>query len=110
MQELIFDLAKGMTKHYVTQPQCQAPAHVLFPQLVQIIDRYLKNHVEVRQPADIKDLGLSPYYGWLVEILAENIRPDTAVGKRPRYPYTNPAEGLAQPQTLISGQAAIRAR
>ena len=26
VQELIFDLAKGMTKHYVAQPQCQAPA------------------------------------------------------------------------------------
>ena len=33
VQELIFDLASGLTKHYVAQPQCQIPAHVLFPQL-----------------------------------------------------------------------------
>ena len=50
VQELIFDLAKGMTKHYVGQPQCQAPAHVLFPQIVQIIDRYVRDKVEVRPP------------------------------------------------------------
>jgi type III restriction enzyme len=86
LQELIFDIAKGMTKHYVAQPQCQAPAHVLFPQMLQIIDRYVRNHVEVRQPAHIKDLGLSPYYGWLVEILVENIHPDTSGGETPEIP------------------------
>jgi type III restriction enzyme len=93
VQELVFDLAKGMTKHYVAQPHCQAPAHVLFPQLVQIIDRYLKNHVEVRRPADIKDLGLSPYYGWLVEILSEHIHPDTSGGETPEIPLYESSRG-----------------
>lgn len=93
VQELVFDLAKGMTKHYVAQPQCQAPAHVLFPQIVQIIDRYLKDHVEVRRPADIKDLGLSPYYGWLVEILVENIHPDTTGGETPEIPLYESSRG-----------------
>jgi type III restriction enzyme len=93
IQELVFDLARGMTKHYVAQSQCQAPAHVLFPQLVQIISRYLKNHVEVHPPADMKDLGLSPYYGWLVEILAENIRPDTSGGEAPEIPLYESSRG-----------------
>jgi hypothetical protein len=31
-----------------------------------------------RRPADIKDLGLSPYYRWLVEILTENIHADSS--------------------------------
>lgn len=93
LQELVFDIAKGMTKHYVGQPQCQAPAHVLFPQMVQIIDRYIKNHVDVREPADIKDLGLSPYYGWLVEILVENIHPDTSGGETPEIPRYETSRG-----------------
>ena len=93
VQELIFDLASGLTKHYVAQPQCQIPAHVLFPQLVKIIDRYLKDHVDVRPPADIKDAGLSPYYGWLVEILTENIRPDTSEGETPEIPLYESSRG-----------------
>ena len=93
VQELVFDLAKGMTKHYVAQPQCQAPAHVLFPQLVQIIERYLKKHVVVHPPADIKDVGLSPYYGWLVEILTENIHPDTSGGETPEIPLYESSRG-----------------
>src|SRR6266566_1309259 len=93
VQEIVFDLAKGMTKHYVAQPQCQAPAHVLFPQLVTIIERYLRKHVVVHPPADIKDVGLSPYYGWLVEILSENIHPDTSGGETPEIPLYESSRG-----------------
>lgn len=93
LQELVFDIAKGMTRHYVGQPQCQAPAHVLFPQMIQIIDRYIKNHVDVREPADLKDLGLSPYYGWLVEILVENIHPDASGGETPEIPRYETSRG-----------------
>ena len=51
VQELVFDIAAGLTKHYVGQPKCQAPAQVLFPQLMRIVERYLKEHVNVRRPA-----------------------------------------------------------
>jgi len=109
LQELIFDIARGMTKHYVSQPQCQAPPHVLFPQMVQIIDRYVKNHVEVREPADIKDVGLSPYYGWLCGNSSREHSPGYEWRrKRQRYPATNPAEALVQLLKLIIGQAASR--
>ena len=93
VQELVFDLARGMTKHYLAQPGCSVPAHVLFPQLVTIIQRYMKEKVDVHPPADIKDLGLAPYYGWLVEILAENIRPDTGEGETPEIPRYESSRG-----------------
>jgi type III restriction enzyme len=92
-QELVFDIASGLTKHYVAQPQCQAPAHVLFPQIMRIVERFLKEHVDVRFPADIKDAGLSPYYGWLVEILTEIIHPDTAEGEAPEIPLYESSRG-----------------
>ena len=92
-QELVFDLASGLTKHYVAQPQCQAPPHVLFPQLMRIVERFLNEHVDVRPPADIKDAGLSPYYGWLVEILTENIHPDTTEGEAPEIPLYESSRG-----------------
>src|SRR5437667_11757908 len=53
----------------------------------------LKDHVDVRPPADIKDAGLSPYYGWLVEILTENIRPDTSEGETPEIPLYESSRG-----------------
>jgi type III restriction enzyme len=92
-QELVFDLASGLTKHYVAQPKCQAPAQVLFPQLMRIVEHYLKECVNVRPPADIKDAGLSPYYGWLVEILTENIHPDTSEGEAPEIPLYESSRG-----------------
>ncbi len=89
----MFDIAAGLTKHYVGQPKCQAPAQVLFPQLIRIVERYLTEHVNVLRPADIKDAGLSPYYGWLVEVLTENIRPDTSEGETPEIPLYESSRG-----------------
>ena len=86
VQELVFDLAKGITREYVAQPHCEVPAHVLFPQLANIVSRYLREKVEVRPPADLIDLFLAPYYGWLVEKLLEAIRPDTSEGEPPEIP------------------------
>ena len=93
VQELVFDIAAGLTKHYVGQPKCQAPAQVLFPQIMRIVERYLKEHVNVRRPADLKDAGLSPYYGWLVEVLTENIHPDTSEGETPEIPLYESSRG-----------------
>lgn len=86
LQELVFDLAKSLTSSYVSQKDCGVSAHVLFPQVALIIRQYLERKVEVRAPADIKDLFLAPYYGWVVERLAEAIRPDTSQGESPEVP------------------------
>lgn len=93
VQELVFDIASGLTKHYLAQPKCQAPAHVLFPQIACIVERYLREHVDVRPPSDLKDAGLSPYYGWLVEILTENIHPDISEGETPEIPLYESSRG-----------------
>src|SRR5207302_5281232 len=68
------------------QGQCNVPAHVLFPQLAAIVQRYVNDWVRAEPPADKKDLFLAPYYGWLVERLVAAIRPDTSQGEAPEVP------------------------
>lgn len=96
LQELVFDLARTLTREYIAQPSCEAPAHVLFPQMAAIVHRYLDKKVTVHKPADVKDIFLSPYYGWLIEILLENIHPDAAAGETPEIPRyeTNRGPGV----------------
>jgi type III restriction enzyme len=93
LQELVFDLAKTLTGSYVSQKDCGVSAHVLFPQVAVIIHQYLDKKVEVRSPANIKDLFLAPYYGWVVERLIEAIRPDTSQGESPEVPRYETTRG-----------------
>jgi type III restriction enzyme len=89
----VFDLARGLAKHYMAQGSCDIPAHALFPQLIAIIRRYVKEKVHVQTPADKKDLFLAPYYGWLVERLVGAIRPDTSEGEVPEVPIYESSRG-----------------
>ena len=93
LQELTFDLARSLTRDYLAQARCDVPAHVLFPQLLPICDRYVRDFVKVLKPADRKDLFCSPYYGWLVERLVEAIRPDTTQGEAPEVPKYEESRG-----------------
>jgi type III restriction enzyme len=86
LQELAFDLAKDLTVTYIKSENCEAPPHVLFPQLRKICDRYLSEKVTAFAPADILDVFLSPYYGWVIERLVEAIHPDKNVGEIPEIP------------------------
>jgi type III restriction enzyme len=86
LQELVFDLARALTRDYLAQGHCELPVHVLFPQLAAVVERYVREKVHAEPPADVKDLFLSPYYGWLVERLLEAIRPDTSQGEPPEVP------------------------
>src|SRR5215213_1443265 len=93
LQELVFDLSAHLANRYIKQPTCEIPAHVLFPQLATIVRRYVTEKVRAQPPADKKDLFLSPYYGWLVEVLLESIRPDTSQGELPEVPIYEPTRG-----------------
>jgi type III restriction enzyme len=93
LQELTFDLSRSLTRSYLAQERCDVPAHVLFPQLVGICERYVRDFVTVLKPADRKDLFCSPYYGWVVERLVEAIRPDTSLGEAPEVPQYEQGRG-----------------
>jgi type III restriction enzyme len=86
LQELVFELAGDLTRDYCSQGRSEVPAHVLFPQLVKIVERYVSEKVQVVAPGQLMDVFLSPYYGWIIERLKNEIHPDTSQGEAPELP------------------------
>jgi type III restriction enzyme len=93
LQELAFDMAAALTREYAKQPRCTVPAHALFRQILAIVNRYLTEKVRSVSPAETVDVFLSPYYGWAIERLNENIRADTSQGEAPEVPRYETSRG-----------------
>ncbi|MBN2289236.1 MAG: type III restriction endonuclease subunit R, partial [Candidatus Glassbacteria bacterium] len=93
IQELIFDLSAELTRRYIQQGHSSIPAHVLFPQVKDVVKKYVVEKVNAIPPSDKKDLFLSPYYGWLVERLVNAISPDTGMGEEPEIPIYESSRG-----------------
>jgi type III restriction enzyme len=93
VQELVFDVARTLTKEIIEQRGCEVPPQALFPQVASIVDRYVRTEVAVQPPGDLRDLHFAPYYGWLVEVLREAIQPDTANGEAPEVPILDSSRG-----------------
>jgi type III restriction enzyme len=93
IQELVFDVAGDLTRLFRAQKDCEVPAHALFPQLAGIVGRYVEKKVRVQRPADKKDLFLAPYYGWLVEVLLQNLKGDVDEGEAPELPLLEGSRG-----------------
>ena len=92
-QKLVFEMAAALTRDYSRRPDCDVPAHVLFPQIRAIVDRYLREKVEPVSPAKTIDVGMAPYYGWVIEKLVEAIRPDESGGEAPELPIYESRRG-----------------
>lgn len=86
LQELIFDLARDITREYTGRAECEAPAHVLFPQIFKVVERYVRDKVKPSPKTEKRDVFLSPYYGWVIERLTSEIRPDASQGETPELP------------------------
>jgi type III restriction enzyme len=59
---------------------------VLFPQLLPIVERFVKHHVSFPPNTTLKQLFLNPFYGWAIERLVQHIVPDDQAGEAPELP------------------------
>jgi type III restriction enzyme len=86
IQELVFVAARDLTQSYGEGPGGPLPAQVVFPQMRAIVDRFVREKIEVVKPARLLELFLAPYYTYMIETIREAIRPDTSAGEEPELP------------------------
>jgi len=84
-QQVEFDMAAEVVRS-LGQAEGTPPAHVLFPQVLTIVGKYVRDYVKPVPPWQRRDIGCSPFFGWAVEQVSQLIRPDQSAGEAPEVP------------------------
>ncbi len=93
LQYVEFFMANELRRHYAGSPDCEIPPHILFPQLISIVKRFVRDYVEALEHRDKKDIFLSPYFGKALEVLKESIIPDVSSGEESEIPTYEKSRG-----------------
>jgi len=86
LQETVYEIAAEITKRLKDKGEEWTIRHILFPQVLEIVWRYLEERVVLTEDAPIEDVALLKYRQRIVERLTEAIEPDTETGDPPLLP------------------------
>jgi type III restriction enzyme len=94
LQQREFEMAAALTRHYSDQDKCEAPPQVLFPQMLEIVKRFVRDRVTVDDEKKRVDVFLSPYWGFAIERLTEAIQPAVMDGEDAELPRYEQRRGV----------------
>lgn len=86
IQEVVFDMAAQLTKSLIENGSVNLPTHILFPQILRTVQKFMDDKVQAQAPADKKDVAFAEWYVLMMERLRAAIQPDTSAGEEPELP------------------------
>ena len=64
VQQVAFMIARELTKTWLAERGGSGvPTHVLFPKMLEMVNRYLAEKIEIKGSRTLKDVAINPYFG-----------------------------------------------
>jgi type III restriction enzyme len=86
LQATVYEIAAELTRRLKEKREDLSARHVLFPQVLDAVWRYLEERVVVEKDVPREEVGLLKYKQRIIERLTEAIEPDTQAGEPPILP------------------------
>lgn len=87
LQATVYEIAAELTRRLKDKREDWHARHILFPQVLNIVWRYLEERVVIVDPdTPLEEIALLKYKQRIIERLAEAIEPDTDAGEPPVLP------------------------
>jgi type III restriction enzyme len=62
-QQVAFSIARELTKTWIEERGSTIPTHVLFPMLLETVNRYFADKVKLKGTRVLQDMAINPYFG-----------------------------------------------
>jgi len=86
LQATVYEIAAEITRRLKEKREEWQARHLLFPQVLDIVWRYLEERVVLSEDAVLEEIALLKYKQRIIERLTEAIEPDTEAGEPPLLP------------------------
>ncbi len=86
LQATVYEIAAELTRRLKEKREEWSARHILFPQALDAVWRYLEERVVVKADVPLEEIALLKYKQRIIERLTEAIEPDTEAGEPPILP------------------------
>ena len=86
LQATVYEIAAELTRRLTEKREEWTARHILFPQVLEAVWRYLEERVVLERDVPLEEVALLKYKQRIIERLTEAIEPDVEVGEPPILP------------------------